>query len=237
MTSERLSSPPLENRDKETPGGEGAEDQETRRIGPLSDYADLGVEFYPKGDASSLLEKLKTPRNPDEDVKVSEARDSVKEHLGQVAKLIEREKEKEKSLDEVRKDLALPYGEGETLKKLEEARKQLEEDARHIELASEYNETLDSFSDLSSEERKHIAETGKTRKGEYLKDRHGKKIESDIAKELAHLYAEGGRRITWRMARKLGQVADRILHDIVSAVKGVLRGTGNGEGEEKSLAE
>ena len=208
--------------------------QERRRIGPLSDYADLGEEFYPEGDASALLERLKDFRNPEEEINVSEERDTVKARLEQVNRLIEKEKKRDDSLGAVRQGLDAPHEKGGTLKELEKAKEQLEEDARHIELAATYNDTLDSFSDFSHEEREHIEKTGKTRSGEHLHDKHGKRIESDVAKELAHLYSSGGRRMTWGATRRLSQVVDRVLHDVVSAVKGIFRGTGDGNGAKKS---
>lgn len=222
---------------------EGAQDDEEtlverspegRRIGPLSDYADLGEEFYPEGDASVLLERLKHPRNPDEEIQVSKDRETVEAQLKQVGRLIEKEKEREGALGAVRQRLGSPHEKGGKLKELEEAKEQLEEDAKHIELAATYNDTLDSFSDLSHEEREHIEKTGKATNGKHLYDRHGEKIESDVAKELAHLYKSGGRRLTWGTTRRIGQVADKILHDVVSAVKGVFRGTGDGGGARKS---
>lgn len=219
--------------DEETPE-EGGPD--SRRIGPLSDYADLGEEFYPKGDASALLERLRDFRNPEEEINVSEERDTVRARLEQVSRLIEKEREKDDSLRVAREGLKTPHEKGSKLKELEEAKEQLEEDARHIELAATYNDTLDSFSDLSHDEREHIARTGKTGKGKHLYDRHGKKIESDVAKELAHLYKSGGRRMTWGATRRLSQVADRILHDVVSAVKGIFRGTGDRNDANKSSA-
>ena len=68
-------------------------------------------------------------------------------------------------------------------------------------------------------------ETGKRKDGEHLKDRHGNKIDSNVAKKLAHLYKTGGRRMTWGNAmdlREIREVADRVIGDITGAVKGVL---------------
>ncbi|MDO8620172.1 MAG: hypothetical protein Q7R64_02385 [bacterium] len=199
--------------------GEG--NPEKRNIGPLSDYADLGEEFYPAGDASALLEKLKAPRNPDAEVQVSEERETVEAQLKQVDKLIEKEKEKEGPLATIRGELGSPHKAGDTLKKLEEAKEKLEEDQKHIERASEYNHTLEELHGYSDEEREHIAKTGKKRDGTYLKDKHDQKVDSHLAKELAHLYQKGGRRMTWGATRRLGQVADQILKDVKGAIKGI----------------
>ena len=201
---------------------------ERRATGPLSDAPDEGVELGV--DAKTLLEQVEAPRDPEGEVDVASEREHVGKKLEQVTKLIEKEKEKEQSLGAVRQTLGVPHQGGETLKKLEEAEKTLKEEQRNIELASEYNDVLDSFSDLSSEEVKHIAETGKTRKGESIRNKYKKEIHSDLAKELARMHGNGGRRVTWRELQELGKVVDEILKKMVKAVKGIFKGTGGGEG-------
>lgn len=215
------------NKAQESDDDISGQSSERRATGPPSDAPDVEIEH--SVDVQTLLERLKAPRNPDKEVEVVSEREAARKKLEQVAKLIEKEKEKEQPLGAVRQGLGIPHDGGETLKKLEEAKEKLEEEQRHIELASEYNDVLDSFSDLSGEEVRHIAETGKTKKGGSIRNKYGKEIHSNLAKELAHMHSQGGRRVTWREIRELGKVVDRILHDVVLAVKGMFKGSGGGE--------
>ena len=206
--------------------------QERTATGPLSDADDIEDKPGQTIDAKTFLEKLRQlqeSRNPEDKVDVVSEREDVTENLGRVATLIEKEKEQNEKLSAVRQDLGVPHESKETLQKLEEARKTLEEEQRHIELAGEYNDVLDSFSELSREEMEHIAETGKTKKGESIRSKYGKEIHSDVAKELAHMHLCGGRHVTWQALDKLGKVVDRILHDVVSAVKRMFKDSGGGE--------
>lgn len=233
MTTESMPIKHEESDDEMSPNG-----PERAATGPLSDADDIETASGPATDAKAFLERLQQvqeSRNPEDKVGVASEREGIDKRLEQVTTLIEKEKEESVSLGAVRQDLGVPHESGETLKKLEEAKETLEEEKRHIELASEYNDVLDSFSELSSEEIQHIAETGKTRKREAIRSKYGKEIHADIAKELAHMYKSGGRRVTWREIQTLGKVVDRILHDMVSAVKGIFKRSK--EGEEKSRAE
>ncbi|HBV00921.1 MAG TPA: hypothetical protein DEF00_00810 [Candidatus Taylorbacteria bacterium] len=226
MIVESLRTKPEEQDDDMPPNG-----QERVATGPLSDADDIEVAPGQAIDTKTFLERLRQlqeSRNPEDKVNVASERENVDESLGHVAKLIEKEKEKSEKLGAVRQDLGVPHEDGETLQKLEEARKTLEEEQRHIELAGEYNDVLDSFSELSREELEHIAETGETRKGESVQSKYGKEIHSDVAKELASMHLGGKLHVTWGALTKLGQVADKILHDMVSAVKGIFRGPESG---------
>ncbi len=208
--------------------GEGflAGAEERRKIGELSDSYEGpgGPEFYPAQSTQTILDRLKTPRNPDEEVRVSESRVRVQGDLKHVNARIE----ELEALGAVRGKLEIPPEKGDTLEKLKEAREKLEEDAEHIELASKYNYTLGEFGDtskFSSDDIKHISETGKKKDGTHLKDKHGNEIKSDMAKKLAHHYTTGGRGMTWGNAmefRKIEEVADRVIGDITDAVKGVV---------------
>ncbi len=198
---------------------------ERRATGPFADVDDAESAPDQTIDIKTLLEQLNAPRSPDEEVQVASERENVDKRLEQVATLKEKEKEKDEKLGAVRQDLGVPHENGETLKELEEAEKRLKEEQRQLELAGEYNDVLDSFSDLSTDEIRHIAETGKTKKGESIHNKYGKEIHSDVAKELARMHGKGGRRVTWREIQELGKVVDRILHDVVSAVKGMFKGS------------
>lgn len=204
---------------------------ERKATGPFADYPE--DEPTPAINVKTLLEQLNTPRNPDEEVDVTSERESVSENLEHVTKLIEKEKAKSESLNAVRQDLGVPHESGEILKDLEETKEKLKEEQRDIELAGEWNDVLDSFSEpseFSTEEIRHIAETGKTRKGESIRDKYGKEIHSNLAKELAAMHLRGGRRVTWKTMLKLGKVVDQILHDMASAVKGIFKGPEGGAG-------
>lgn len=205
---------------------------ERKATGPFADYPE--DEPAPAIDVKTLFEQLNAPRNPDEEVDVASEQERMSENLEHVTKLIEKEKEKGEKLGAVRQDLGVPHEGGETLKNLEEAKEKLKEEQRHIELAGEWNDVLDSFSELSTEEMRHIAETGKTRKGESIRSKYGKEIHSDLAKELAGMHLGGGRRVTWRTLLKLEKVVDQILHDMVSAVKGIFKGPEGGAGRTHS---
>ena len=210
-----------------------------RRIGTLSDYYDdekRGSQFY---------ENLETTRNPEDKIDVAVEREEIDNKLGEVTKLIESEEAKEHPLSAARGELGIKHSDGEALSKLKEAKKKLEEQKHDIELAGQFNEVLDGFGDMSSEERAHIAETGKNLKGESLRDTYGNKIRSDVAKELAHLYQKGGRHVTWGQLKKLGKVAERILLDVTTALKDTVKSIFGGktserrgvEGEEQAHAE
>lgn len=210
---------------------------ERAATGPLSDADDSETASEQATDAKTFFERLQQvqkSRNPEDKVDVAVEREDADKRLRQVSELIEKEKEKTEKLGAVRQGLGVPHEDGGTLKKLEEARETLEEEQRHIELAGEYNDVLNSFSELSREEIEHIVETGKTKKGESIRDKHGKEIHSDVAKELAHIHLNGGRHVTWKALEQLGKVVERILHDVVSAVKGMFKGARGGE--EKSRA-
>lgn len=196
------------------------ESPERKATGPLADEEPR--EISP--DITELLETLKKTRVPEEKVDVASEREAVGERLQHVTERIEEEQQKNESLAVVRQELQVPHETSDTLKQLEEARETLEEEQRHIELAGEYNEVLDSFSDLSLEEISHIAETGKTLNGEVIRTANGKELHADLARELARIHLGGGRRITWGNLHTLRQVIDRILHDVVSVVKGVFKG-------------
>lgn len=199
--------------------------------GPFAD-AEPGEQ---NADLTTLLEQLNAARNPDEKIDVAAERERVGERLGRVTELIEKEKQKESALGAVREELQVPHEASAALSQLEEAKETLEEEQRHIELAEEWNEVLTSFSDLSPEEIRHIAKTGRKLNGESVY-RHGKEIHSDLARELAGMYQKGGRHITWGTLNTLRQVADAILKDVISAVKGIFRGREHERGETSDVA-
>lgn len=217
----------------EEPEDEDAQERSPERMatGPFAD-AELGEQ---KVDLRALLEELHTARNPDEKIDVTAERESVGPRLEHVSQLIEKEKRKENTLGAVRQELQVPHEASDTLSQLEEARETLEEEQRHIELAGEWNEVLTSFSDLSPEEVRHIAKTGRRMNGESVYQR-GKEIHSDLARELAGMYQKGGRYVTWGALNTLRQVADAILKDVVSAVKDIFRGTGQERGGASDAA-
>ncbi|HCB35820.1 MAG TPA: hypothetical protein DEP25_04210 [Candidatus Taylorbacteria bacterium] len=205
--------------------------------GPFADIDHTEALPPQQIDAQALLdqmEQLRAFRNPDEEVDALLEQKSVGEDLEKVAKLIEEEKRKNEGLSAVRQSLGVPRENGEIVSKLEEARKTLEEEQRQVELAGEYNDVLSSFSELGSEEVRHIAETGTTSKGETIHNKYGKEIRSNVAKELARIHLGGKRRVTWEALTKLGQVADRILHDLASAVKGIFRSSEGGGAQERT---
>ncbi len=176
-------------------------------------------------DLDELLESLQAPKSPEKEVDVRKGGEQLRAQHQQITKLLEKEREREHSLQGTRAELGVPHENGETLKKLEEAKEQIEENQHEIELAGEFNDVLDSFGDMSSEEREHIARTGKKKNGESIYDKNGKAIGGDLAKELAHLYGKGGRRVTWRELQQLGKVAERLLKDAVSIIKGIFTGS------------
>src|SRR3989338_924923 len=176
--------------------------------GPFADIDHTEALPPQQIDAQALLdqmEQLRAFRNPDEEVDALLEQKSVGEDLEKVAKLIE-----------------------------EEERKTLEEEQRQVELAGEYNDVLSSFSELGSEEVRHIAETGTTSKGETIHNKYGKEIRSNVAKELARIPLGGKGRVRWDALTKLGQGADRILHDLASAVKGIFRSSEGGGAQERT---
>jgi hypothetical protein len=216
---------------------DNAPDKNPERVatGPLSDTPDTD-ETPRTFDARKFLEeieRLAESRNLDEAVEVDAEKANIGKKLEQVSTLVEKEKEKNGRLSGVRQDLGVPHEDDGTLQKLQEAKEALEEEQRHIELAGEYNDTLESFGNLSGEELRHIAETGMTSKGEKIRDKYGKEIHSDVARELASMYRGGKVHMTWgslASLKKLEEVATRILHDVGAAVKGVFRGPRGGAG-------
>ena len=204
--------------------------------GPLADFSEGEVEAGL--NAQAFLEQIEIPRDPNAPVDVKHEKESVGKKLEAVAALIAKEKEKDGALGNVRAELGVAHETGETLKDLEKAREELKAHERNIELAEKYNDVLDSFGDsskFSREDIQSIAETGKTQKGKSVHDRHGKELHSDLAKELGHMYQNGGRQVTWGDLAQLGKIVDKILHDVVSVVKGIFKGTGGG-GERKTTA-
>ena len=210
-----------------------------RRIGTLSDYYDDekgGSQFY---------EDLKLTRNPEDKVDVAAELEENSDKYQHITKRIEKLEAKEHPLGAARESLGIKHSDGEALSKLKEAKKELEEQRHEIELAGQFNEVLDGFGDMSSEERAQIAKTGKNLKGESIRDTYGNKIRSDVVKELAHLYQKGGRHVTWGQLKKLGKVAERILLDVTTAVKDTVKSIFGGktserrgvEGEEQAHAE
>lgn len=200
---------------------------ERTESGPFAD-AEPGEQEV---DMATLLERLNTTRNPDEKVDVAAERESVGERLEHVSQLIEKEKRKENTLGAIRQELQVPHETSDTLKQLEEARETLEKEQRHIELAGEWNEVLTSFSELSPDEVKHIARTGRMKNGESVYDKKNRReLDSALARELAGMYVNGGRYVTWGALNTLRQVADAVLNDVVSAVKGIFKGRGHQRG-------
>ncbi len=223
MTAPHFSESPKGPGDEE---GQELENAPNRRIGPLSDYAGLGEEFY-SGNVEELLKQVEVSRNPEEKVNVTEGREKVGKNLQKIDDLIEKEKEKDAALGGVRESLGVPHEGGATLQKLEEAKEHLEQESRDIELAGEFNDILESFDDpshFSSEDIEHIARTGTKKDGSAIHDRHGKEVRGNIARELAHLYGKGGRHVTWGTTKKLSEMVDKILDEmVISVVKGILQ--------------
>ena len=199
---------------------------ERQATGPLADEE----PGEPPVDFEALLEQLSAERNPEEKVNVAAERERVSRGLEHVDTLLEREKEENQSLEAVRQGLQVPHEDSGAVKKLEEAKARLEEEQGHIELAAEWNDVLDSFSELSGGELQHIADTGMTRKGKAIYNKHGKELHSNLAKELARMHLAGGRHVTWGQLRTLRMAVDRILHDIGSVVKGIFKGSGQEQG-------
>src|SRR3989338_2017708 len=190
---------------------------------PLCPLADLSeLEDVSGLNAKAFLEQAEHPRDPNEQVDVEHDKESVGKKLATVTELIDKEKEKDGALGNVRSELGVAHETGKTLKDLEKAKEKLKTDERNIELAREYNDVLDSFGDsakFSRDDIRSIAETGKTKKGTTIRDKHGKELHSDLAKELGQMYQNGGRQITWGELAKLGKIVDKILHEAVSVIK------------------
>lgn len=193
--------------------------------GPLSgsseseDLSSIGVEEF--------LKKINISHDSSAEVDVVRDAQRVESRRERLEDLIEEEKRSEHSLEQSRAGLGIPHTKGERLRDLEEAKEKLEEEQKHIELAGQFNDVLDDFGDTtkySKADIKSIAKTGKTKDGKAVLDKNGHAIHSDIARELAHLYHSGGRKITWGKAREIGKIVDRLLHDFVEIAKGVVRG-------------
>ncbi len=209
---------------------EVAEDTETGI--PRENTHRPDAPFYETPEEKAELLEALGSRDPYARINVEQEEAQNSAHREKVDELIAKAEVEERALAGTRAGLGIPH-QGGQLAELKEVKKRLDEDQHHIELAAEHEHTLDSLSEFSSEEREHIAKTGRTKEGEYLHDKHGKRLHADLAKELAHMYIRnGGPHMNWGDVLKLGEVADKILHDIVSVVKGVFGG-----GEEKSLAE
>lgn len=184
-------------------------------------------------DLKEFLAQMEASRAPEAEVDAPAERERVSREQKRVAALLEEEKERNEKLRAARQGLGIPHEDGERVRELEEAKKRLEEEEHTLELASEYNDVLDSFGQLSKGEIQHIAETGKTSGGESVRSRTGKEVHTDIARELAGLHLRGGRRVTWGTINQLEEIADRVLHDIVSAVRGIFRGPEGGGGKSR----
>ncbi len=193
-------------------------------------------------DDRSFLADFETPRDENAEVKVSKELHDLKADIGELDTRIARKKEEEAALGNVRASLGTPHEAGDTLKELEAAREQLLEDKRHLEFAEKHETVFDELSGMSESEREYVAKTGKTKDGRFLHDKDGKRVQEDVAKELAHSFNAGGGRLTWGSLRKLGKVVEKILHDVTSAVTGTIKsmfmGSSGGEkGDEQTFSE
>ncbi|KKW11710.1 MAG: hypothetical protein UY50_C0008G0036 [Parcubacteria group bacterium GW2011_GWA2_49_9] len=225
VSGRRTSAEALDGTGTETP--EALFGQEKRAVGAFSDFEDDGSLRY--SDTQTLLKKIQTPHDPDEEVLVSQELHGINADIGELDKRIARKKEEEAALGNARAKLGAPHEAGEELKELEAAREKLIEDKRNLEFADKHEPVFDELSNLSESEREHVAQTGRTKDGRFFHDKDGKRVREDVAKELAESYIAGGGRLTWGSLRKLGKVVERILKDITGVVKGIFRG---GEGEQ-----
>lgn len=220
----------LGNTDEEKSAGSENLAENKKSVGPLSDsFEDAGPESSARVNIAELLEQLNVSREPNKEVNINDERIRVTERLEKVKSAIKEEKEKSAPFEEARERLGISQtgSGGGIFEKLEEAREKLEKENHQIELAEEYNDVLQSFSEFSLDELKSIQETGKTRDGKEIRNKMGKIIHSDMAKELASFYANGGQRITWGALNKLSAIMDKLLGDILHPIKKFLHLEGN----------
>lgn len=195
-----------------------------RAIGPLSDYFEEGGPTVYPSDPEAFLETLNAPRDPNAEVDVSLERERTGERLQQVSDLLEKEKTKEASLGAVRAELGI--GESAVkeaaVEKLEQAKEKLLDEQRQIEHAEEYNDTLESLSKLPDEELQSVLDTGLHKSGARLRTKRGREFSTEEAKKLASFAKSGVKRVTWKMLNTMVQVADAVLHDLVSPWKKII---------------
>lgn len=186
-----------------------------RKIGPLSDYFEEGgPEHYPD-DPKTLLEKISAERDPHTEVNVPLERERIGEQLEQISKAIVKEKGKESSLEEVRGELGVEHKQSETLGTLQKVKERLEEDKAKIDIAERMNDTLETFDGMTGEDLKSVAKTGKTSKGEFVRDKRGREVKDlELAKELGGMYQGGMHRMTWGAFKNLEQFVYKILDDL-----------------------
>jgi len=191
--------------------------QTGRRIGPMSDYFEQGGPTHYPVDLDSIQEKLESSRESNAEVDVTGERQSIGEDLEQVSKMLE----EKKALASARAGLGIDEGGSGEIAELEGVKEKLEEREEKLTLAEEFNDVLDSMNTFSDEDVESLAQTGRLKDGRELwNKKKGESVHSDVAKELAHLYKGGARRVTWKMLDTVSKVVDAVLHDIVSAVKG-----------------
>lgn len=221
--------------EKESPESPETPPAEPRKIGHMSDYFEEGgPEFYPTDPKAlaALLESVHAPRDERKEVDVPYERKRTASALEEVNRAIASEEKRDASLGEVRESLKKPHEKGKELSKLEEAKEKLTEDAEKVELAAEYNDVLESLGTLSDEDLEHIAKTGQTKEGKTLRNKKGKEVKRDAAKQLAALASSGATRLTWGAVNKLYSLVDKVLDDLKEGAKTVARAVFGGGGKK-----
>ena len=195
---------------------------ERRPAGPLSDYEE--GERAAVADVEAFIASASAPRDPEEELDIARDGKSAAENLQTVEQLISKEREKEDALGAVRAELGTPHESGTLLRKLEEVQEKLAREHEQVKLVDKYENVFDEFSRLSHAERARVLKTGKTRDGKYFHDKYGARVRTDVTKELARVFIDGGGRITWGSLRRLRQVVDKILKDVTAAFTGMFTG-------------
>ncbi len=204
--------------EKEDEKAEGAPISEKEKGVPSPDYGPMTPEEEQvarreERERGALKEieghfrELRSSRDPAEEIDIGTEQTRIAEQLEEVKRTQETAPEEEQP-------------------KLNEIRKELEQDEVRLKLADEYNEVLSELYDLrenTPEEFEAVRKTGRKRNGERLRGRDRFLSESE-AKELASFSKEGGlRRMTWGAFQMLYAMADRVITDALSAVRNILR--------------
>ena len=134
--------------------------------------------------------------------------------------------ERRAKLMEAARELGLPPGvddspslkaEEESLGKLEETARALQEERGRLETNVLFNEILEQLNNMPKQELKIIIETGKNNEGNSFKDRQGREVDPEVVKKLAQLAYDGVKKLT---AALFGALFG-LIGGIASAIKGL----------------
>lgn len=158
-----------------------------------------------------------------ESVKILEALKENTESIARLKELLDKDTE---ALRSVRAGLGIP-DEGADISKSEERLEELErqrdallEEEEKIESAKAMNEVLERLNRLEKSELETVRNTGRDSKGEKIVGPGGRKIEPDVAKQLAGYAEKGIKKITKFMLQSIGALVKGVFKAIFEVATG-----------------